>query len=230
MVAKDFLRNNRWFCIAVFLIIAGSFFASLVNSSFNNVSVTRISFETEHGRLEGLLYMPRGAGAESPRPVIVTTHGYLNSAEMQDLTAIELSRRGFIVMAMHMYDHGESRWASGIPVGGQFATFWIHAQFNAVRWAFQQPWALRDAEGNGMIAVTGHSMGGFSSTIAMYFDELQSLQSGVRMIYTGLPVGADLSFAAMVAPFPQLLAGYGSRTVGFVAGMYDEFFFNDPAA
>jgi len=73
-------------------------------------------------------------------------------------------------------------------------------------------------------------MGGFSSVIAMYFDELQSLQSGVRMIEAGLPVGADLSFAASVAPIDQLLAAMGSRPVGFIAGLYDEFFFNDPAA
>jgi len=72
-------------------------------------------------------------------------------------------------------------------------------------------------------------MGGFSSIAAMYFDELRSLQTGYRMIAAGLPVGADLSFAAAVAPMPRLLAAFGSRPVGFVAGLFDEFFFSDPA-
>ena len=222
-----FVKGRKVLCVAVAMIVLGSFLAGLFNSSFFNVRVSQVSFETDNGVLTGLLYMPRGAGADNPRPVIVTTHGYLNSKEMQDLTAIEMSRRGYIVLAISMYDHGASRWAGDIPVGGQFGTFWIHAQMSAVQYMFQQPFTARDADGNGLIAVTGHSMGGFSSVLAMYFDEMQSLQSGVRMIAAGLPVGADMSFAASVAPVDQLIAGFGSRPVGFIAGLYDEFFFNE---
>ena len=226
----DKILKHKFLIIPLVLILMGSFFGGLFNTSFYGVNVSHISFEAEHGTLTGLLYMPGDAGPNNPRPVIVTTHGYLNTGEMQDAVAIEMSRRGFIVLAMDMYDHGNSRWDAEIPVGGQFATFWIHSQFNAAQWAYEQPWTLRDAQGNGMIAVSGHSMGGFSSTLAMYFDELQSLQTGVRMIYAGISVGADLSFASSVAPIDQLLASYGSRPVGFVAGLYDEFFFNNPEA
>ena len=226
------ILKHKFLIIPLILILAGSFLGGLFNTSFYSVDVSNISFVTERGTLTGLLYMPEGAGPNNPRPVIVTTHGYLNTGEMQDAVAVEMSRRGFIVLAMDMYDHGNSRWDADIPVGAQFLTFWIHAQFNAVQWAYNQPWALRDAQGNGMIAVSGHSMGGFSSTVAMYFDELQSLQSGVRMIYAGISVGADLSHSANLTgtPVDQLLAGYGNRPVGFVAGLYDEFFFNAPAA
>jgi hypothetical protein len=224
------IKSQKWLILALALIVLGSFFAGMFNSAFYSVKVTRISFDAEHGTLTGLLYMPRGAGPNDPRPAIVTTHGYLNTKEMQDLTAIEMSRRGYIVLALDMYDHGNSRWAADIPVGGQFGTFWIHAQFNAVQYMYAQPFTAKDANGNGLIAVTGHSMGGFSSVLAMFFDEMHSLQSGFRMIAAGLPVGADLSFAASVAPVPQLLAAFGSRPVGFVAGLYDEFFFNEPAA
>jgi len=224
------IKSQKWLVLALVLIVLGSFLAGMFNSSFYSVRVSRITFETEHGTLTGLLYMPRGAGPDNPRPVIVTTHGYLNTKEMQDLVAIEMSRRGYIVLALDMYDHGNSRWAADIPVGGQFGTFWIHAQFNAVQHMYAQPFTARDANGNGLIAVTGHSMGGFSSILAIFFDEMRSLQTGSRMIAAGLPVGADLSFAASVAPVPQLLATFGSRPVGFVAGLYDEFFFNEPAA
>jgi len=224
------IKTHKWLAVALTLIILGSFFAGMFNSSMYSVKVSKVTFEAEHGTLKGLLYMPRGAGPTSPRPAIVTTHGYLNSKEMQDLTAIEMSRRGYIVLALDMYDHGDSRWAADIPVGGQFGTFWIHAQFNAVQYMYAQPFTAKDAQGNGQIAVTGHSMGGFSSTLAMFFDEMQSLQSGFRMIAAGLPVGADLSFAASVAPVPTLLAAFGSRPVGFIAALYDEFFFNEPAA
>ncbi|MCL2571512.1 MAG: alpha/beta hydrolase [Defluviitaleaceae bacterium] len=225
-----FIKSQKILVIAIGMILLGSFLAGMFNSAFYSVNVSRISFETERGTLTGLLYMPRGAGENDPRPVIITTHGYLNTGEMQDAPAIEMSRRGYIVLALDMYDHGNSRWAADIPVGGHFGTFWIHAQFDAVQYMFQQPFTLRDANGNGVIAVSGHSMGGFSSIVAVYFDELQSLQSGVRMIHSAISVGADLSHAQAVAPLDQLLAAMGSRNIGIVAGMYDEFFFNAPEA
>ncbi|MCL2378194.1 MAG: alpha/beta hydrolase [Defluviitaleaceae bacterium] len=225
-----FIKSQKCLVIALALIVLGSFMASMFNSSFFSVNVSRISFETEHGTLTGLLYMPRGAGPEDPRPVLVTTHGFLNTGEMQDALAIEMSRRGYIVLALDMYDHGNSRWANDIPVGGHFGTFWIQAQFSAVQYMFRQPFTLRDADGNGIIAVSGHSMGGFSSIVAVFMDEMQSLQTGNRMIHSAISVGADLSHAQAAAPLNQLLGAMGSRNVGVVAGLYDEFFFNAPEA
>ena len=225
-----FIKSQKCLVIALALIVLGSFLAGMFNSSFYRVNVSRVSFETDHGTLTGLLYMPRGAGENDPRPVLVTTHGFLNTSEMQDAIAIEMSRRGYIVLALDMYDHGNSRWANDIPVGGHFATFWIHAQFSAVQYMFNQPFTLRDANGNGIIAVSGHSMGGFSSIVAVFMDEMRSLQTGYRMIHSAISVGADLSHAQAVAPLSQLLAAMGSRNVGIVAGMYDEFFFNAPEA
>jgi len=61
-------------------------------------------------------------------------------------------------------------------------------------------------------------MGGFSSFIAMYMDEMAALQNGYRMIYTGISVGSDFSYAAAVASQEQFMAAFGSRTVGMIAG------------
>lgn len=219
----------RLLCIALVLTIAGSFLAMVFHTSFFSVKVTEIEFETERGVLNALLYMPKGAGADDPRPVVITTHGYLNTKEMQDAPAIEMSRRGYVVVALDMYDHGDSRWAADIPVGGQFGTFWLYSMFDAANWAAQQPFTKTDADGNSYISVSGHSMGGFSTLVSMYLDEMQSLQTGVRNIYTGISVGADFSYAAAIAPQDQLQAAYGSRTVGMIAGHYDEFFFNKSA-
>nr|WP_305120943.1 hypothetical protein [Saccharibacillus sp. JS10] len=212
--------------LSLVLIIVGSWLAGMFNTSFYKVSVKEISFKADHGTLNGLLYMPKGAGPDDPRPVIVTTHGYLNTKEMQDAPAIEMSRRGYIVLALDMYDHGDSRWDGDIKVGEQFSTFWIYSQFDAAKYMYEQPYTKKDADGNAYLAVGGHSMGGFSTLLAMYMDEMNSLQAGHRMIYTGISVGADYSYAAAVAPQDQLTAAYGNRTVGMIAGHYDEFFFN----
>jgi dienelactone hydrolase len=212
--------------LALSLIILGSLIANMFNTSFYSVNVKEIKFKADHGTLSGLLYTPDGAGAEDPRPVIITTHGYLNTKEMQDAPAIEMSRRGYIVLALDMYDHGDSRWESDIPVKDLFGTFWVYSQFDASKYIFEQDYTKKDDKGNAYVAVSGHSMGGFSSLVAMYMDELTALQTGQRMIYAGISAGADFSYASAVAPQDQMQAAFGSRTVGMIAGKYDEFFFN----
>lgn len=221
------LKKPHWLLtLAISLVIAGSFFAFLIDTSGHSVEVSRVKFDTERGTLAGTLYMPNGAGAEDPRPVIITTHGYLNSKEMQDAPAVEMSRRGYIVLAMDMYDHGDSRWSAPIPVGGQFSTFWIYSQFDAAKYVYDQPYTKKDDAGNAYVAVSGHSMGGFSSTVSLFMDEMNSLDVGYRMIYTGISAGSDFSYAAAIASQEQYMAAFGDRTVGMIAGHYDEFFFN----
>lgn len=219
-------RFKSVFVVSLILILLGSFFACLFNTSLFQVKVKEIEFETERGTLSGLLYMPKGAGADDPRPVIVTTHGYLNSKEMQDAPAIEMSRRGYIVLALDMYDHGDSRWAADIPVGSQFGTFWIYSQYDAANYMAKQEYTKKDENGNAYLAVSGHSMGGFSTLVALYMDEMTALQTGTRSIYAGISVGADYSYASAVAPQTDFQAAFGDRTVGMIAGHYDEFFFN----
>jgi hypothetical protein len=219
-------KTRRILIISMALIFIGSFFAAMFNTSMFSVKVTEIEFQTERGTLTGLLYMPKGAGADDPRPVIVTTHGYLNTKEMQDAPAIEMSRRGYIVLALDMYDHGDSRWNADIAVGEQFGTFWIYSQNDAANYMAQQDYTKKDANGNAYLAVSGHSMGGFSTLVAVYMDEMASLQTGKRSIYTALTAGADFSYAAAVASEEDYIAAFGDRTIGMIAAHYDEFFFN----
>ena len=221
--------------VGLCLILAGSVLASVFNSGGFTSNVSRITFEAQNGTLSGLLYMPNGASAEDPRPTVIVTHGYLNSAEMQDANAIELSRRGFVVLALDQYDHGHSDLDNSVYTGTSFmeiwAPFWINSMHDAVAYMYEQPYVLKDAAGNGMIGVTGHSMGGFGSTMALAMDEQEAAATGVRKIYCGLTEGSDFLytgfFAVDVAAADAL---GGGRTMGKVAAQYDEFFFNAPDA
>ena len=51
-----------WLAAALVLIMAGSLFANLFNTSFYKVGVAQIKFPTDKGVMSGLLYMPAGAG------------------------------------------------------------------------------------------------------------------------------------------------------------------------
>ena len=211
--------------VGLVLMLLGSIVAQAFNTSGYGVKVSRIYFETEKGTLSGLLYMPKEASAENPHPTLVTTHGYLNSAEMQDAPAIEMSRRGYVVLALDMYDHGHSK--GNAENTGSFLKFWPSAIWDAVQYMYKQPYVLKDAAGNGEIAVSGHSMGGFSSTMALYYDELAYEATGVRMIAAGLSAGSDYSYTAWLKLTADIGASkFGGRTIGKIAAQYDEFFFN----
>ena len=215
--------------VALVLVLVGSIFAQMFNTSFYQVKVDRISFETERGTLSGLLYLPKGASESDPRPTVVVTHGYLNSAEMQDANAIELSRRGYVVLALDMYDHGHS--AGNEANTGAFFSFWPYAQYDAACYMYEQPFVLKDDAGNGIIGVTGHSMGGFSSSMAMLHDETAFPEKGYRVIYASLSEGSDYQWSSYLGLTPEVAAAtHGGRIVGKVAAQYDEFFFNADGA
>ena len=228
--------------ISLAIVFLFSFLASMFNTGMFSVDVSRISFETDNGVLSGLLYMPKGVDENNPRPAVIVTHGYLNSAEMQDANAIELSRRGYVVLALDMYDHGhsdidEKLYHDSTEFMATWAPFWIHSMYDAVQYMYEKPYVLKDEEGNGMIGVTGHSMGGFSSTMAVYYDELDYAQNGYRKIYANLTEGSDFKYTSIVAYVapdePSVTAASfdasgGGRYLGKVAAQYDEFFFNDP--
>ncbi len=227
---KSGTARGRLAIIALALILAGSFCAQLFNTSFYSTKVSRISFSTPSGRLSGILYMPKGAGPDDPRPTIVTTHGYLNSAEMQDAGAIEMSRRGYIVLALDMYDHGHSQYLQKFGKTPSFFSFWPTSIYDAVQYIYAQPYSLKDAAGNGIIAVAGHSMGGFSANMSMVLDEGDFAKTGIRKIHAGISMGSDYEWSNYLKVTAEVsAAAFGPRVAGKVAGHYDEFFFDNEA-
>ena len=223
------MKKNRTLvlllAISLALILAGSFFANRFHTSQGAVEISRISFDTDKGTLSGLLYLPRGASDTAPRPAVIVTHGYLNSAEMQDANAIELSRRGFVVLALDMYDHGHSK--AKTDVTGAFFSFWPTAMWDAAQYMYDQPFVAKDAAGNGLIGVTGHSMGGFSSSMAVWEDEKAFAVNGYRKIAASLTMGSDYQWSAYLGLTPEVAAANsGGRILGKLAAQFDEFFFN----
>ena len=98
-----------WTAALVAVILVFSLLASLVHTGFGTVTVRDIQYMTGEGGLQrALLYIPDSATPQSPAPAIVACHGYNNTAEVQDINSIELSRRGYVVISIDAYRHGLS--------------------------------------------------------------------------------------------------------------------------
>jgi len=212
-------KSLTWLCIALALCFVGGLVAGLVQNSFGAVTITDVVLETDSGRFTGYLLVPDTATAENPAPAVVTSHGYLNHREMQDLNYVELSRRGFVVFAMDAYGHGDSQVASE---GGSEISRKTGGMVDAVEYVSSLNFV--DPE---RIGVTGHSMGGgYSDATTAYYTslELAALEAGAtpeeaaaeNKIAAALIIGNVPSGLANVAPYRAEL--------GVIAGEYDEFF------
>ena len=139
--------------IAVALVLFGSLGAYLVHTSNCKVKITEMTYVTEDGaRMSALLYVPDSATVENPAPAIVSSHGYNNTKEVQDINTVELSRRGYVVMAIDAYDHGDSSFPDPRINKGVAADMGTYA---ALQYLGTLPYV--DVRRIGMV---GHSMGG----------------------------------------------------------------------
>ena len=160
MLSNDKTKRAKIFvCIAIVLMLISMIGASLIQTSGGRVKVDEVNWvDTDGIRKTALLLVPENATLETPAPAIVTSHGFLNNKEMQDLNYVELARRGYVVLAIDMASHGDSQIAPG--VGNMMPSVWQGVLFLA-------DIGYVDTT---RIGVTGHSFGGFSSNFAVTMD------------------------------------------------------------
>jgi len=126
--------------------------ASAIQTDGGKVTIKKLHWETDFGiALSANLFIPSTATAESLAPAIVTSHGLYNNKEMQDANCIELSRRGFVVLAIDQPSEGTSDWAG---------TNGIAVQSNSGVWQGVLLLSRLPYVDVSRIGVTGHSMGG----------------------------------------------------------------------
>ena len=203
-------RNGFWLALSLVLCLVSAIGASLVQTAGGSVTVKDMRWETSSGRLmNALLFTPSTATADDPAPAIVVSHGWWNNREMQDANYVELARRGYVVVSIDMYGHGDSDPlpVAETAVGGT-------GMYDAVALLADLPYVDTDR-----IGVTGHSNGARAANFSVLLDNAadEQLIAAVLLVdndplYTE-PEGTDYANV------------YGSRDVGVVQAMYDEFFF-----
>lgn len=209
-----------WLIIALCLCLLSSVVSMAVQTSGGKVEIIPVEMVMSSGNtMTANLYVPENATPENPAPAIVTSHGWHNNKEMQDANFIEYSRRGYVVISIDLYCHGDSTKLKGI--NHQKGDFWndennADGLYDAVKYLATLPFVDTDK-----IGVTGHSKGGEFSTIACTLDNQQEKQ----LISAVLLICADPENTTDASAFTGL---YGNRDVGVVAVQYDEFYHRVP--
>lgn len=193
--------------LSLILMLLCGIFVSAIQTGGGKISMKELNIETDEGySMSAYLLVPDSATADTPAPAIVTSHGYLNNKEMTDANYVELARRGYVVLAIDQPDHGDSE---------------VTELFNLMQpsGVYQGVLALSrmsfvDTE---KIGITGHSMGSWSCNAAVASDnEAETQLISSVLIHCNEPTytDADGNYANI----------YGSRDVGVISAVYDEFF------
>jgi len=202
-------RNGFWLVLSLVLILISAIGASLVQSGGGSIAVKDLKWETSSGRMiNALLFTPAGATADEKAPAVVTTHGWWNNREMQDANYVELARRGYVVLSIDMYGHGNSDPlpADELQVGGT-------GVYDAVKLLADLPYVDTTR-----IGVSGHSNGARASNWAVAIDN----EADTQLIASVFLVDNEAMYTDADRKYTN---NYGTRDVGLVADQYDEFFF-----
>ncbi|WP_048736222.1 alpha/beta hydrolase [Necropsobacter massiliensis] len=102
--------NGLYSIIFLILCLASAYLAALFEQDFGRIEVTTVSFMTaEQQPMIAKLYRPISATADNPKPALLALHGYQSDKEATStFGALELAKRGFVVLAIDHFGHGYS--------------------------------------------------------------------------------------------------------------------------
>ena len=214
--ASYFAKNKVaviFLIVCILVIFLSSFIASAIQSNGWSIEVTDLrdaenegtaisltGEETEiNGKVvSGILFKPKDATADNPLPAVVLTHGYLNNREMQLQNAIELARRGFVVLTVDREGHGNYE-----NTGETSAVMATSGLYDSVKYLYNMDYVDKDK-----IGISGHSMGGMTTAMTL----LQDMQLG-------------LVSAGLIQAWDTFMGAGADVDVGMLKAQDDEFFF-----
>ncbi len=146
--------------LMIAVILVSSLFSSLLQSNFGKTDIEYIQVVDEYGNtITGKIYRPTTATYANPAPGILLCHGMNNDKDTEAPLAMELAKRGFVVIAVDQQNHGDSDIGMNV-LGDYFGTsetrdddtIGANAMYQYLKSA-----EFVDATQMGMV---GHSMGG----------------------------------------------------------------------
>ena len=167
--------------VSLLLCLFSGIFASLFQTSFQSVVVEDFRVIVKDGNyVNGQLYIPKDASEENKLPFLIFLHGNFNNYSMQDQNAIELSRRGFVVMITDNFNMG----ASSITEEGA----WDMSQIRLMIEYATGNYNFIDTD---KIGIYGHSLGGYVAHDAVQYYLTQEANGGECKVSAILDAGND---------------------------------------
>ena len=217
--------------IALAVILVSSFFGSMIQSRGWTIEVSDLRDETNSGQYydattglavegvtvkgtvkSGILYAPKSASSSNKLPAVVLTHGYLNNREHQLPFAVELARRGFVVLTIDREGHGN--YENEANTNAMMAT---NGLYDSVKYVYNLPYVDQTR-----IGISGHSMGGYTTASVLMSDMYNAANhakgTGLGIVKAGLMQG----WSTYMASGDMLGLDID---VGMLKARDDEFFF-----
>ncbi|OOF59981.1 alpha/beta hydrolase [Rodentibacter myodis] len=103
-------KNFAWGGLFLVLTLICTYIASLIERDFGRLEVSTVTFMTEEKQpMVAKLYRPYSATDKTPKPGLLALHGYQSDKEATNtFGALELAKRGFVVLAIDHFGHGYS--------------------------------------------------------------------------------------------------------------------------
>jgi len=143
------------------MLLTAEILASQVQQDFGRIEVSNVTYDNFNGiPIRAKLLVPVGVSASSPAPGVVYIHGYQNNRETSDAYAIEMARRGFVVLEIDAIGRGNSGNPKDIDAPDFDPTFGGRTSFEYLK---SLPFVNQQAVG-----LMGHSLGAeMAYTIAL---------------------------------------------------------------
>ena len=222
---KNWLRDNakRMLLISLVLMIVSMIATNIIQTNGGTIEVKTISLESISGHtLSAKLFIPENATEETPAPTVVYAHGWYNNKENGDMFAIEYARRGYVVMTIDMYSHGNSENLTNTETAHG-----AYGLYDACFYVSSLPYV-----DSTKIIASGHSAGSNAVSKAVVIDnEKQTNLIAGCLLISYDPVVMDTSngnkdtFGVKVGSNGEYNNIYGSRDTALIAGRYDDYFF-----
>jgi alpha/beta hydrolase fold len=159
---------------ALLLVVIANALASCVQTSWGSVKVIGVKFPTQNGQwVVADLFRPLSATSKSPAPLVVVVPGFQRSKETQANIAIELARRGVVVIAIDPYAQG----SSSSSISQRAATTEGYGMFSVVEYVANTD-NLNYVD-KSRIGVTGHSAGGNAALQGAAYFGAQAIKNNI---------------------------------------------------
>lgn len=213
MKMKKKITSKVALIIAVAFTLVCLLSSYTVMTNFYSVKVSTTTTTTTSGHTVSLrVYKPKTATKTEKAPAVVVAHGLSTTKECYTQYAIELSRRGYVVVTPDMLNHGGSDITSAETFFGDPRSdgYGVYA---AVKYM-----AGLDYVDTDRIGIAGHSMGGNATNMSVELDNM----SENPLIDSVFLLSSNPTFKDRDKNWTNI---YGDRSVGLFYSDYDHVYF-----